>query len=183
MPRRKSLSANRSSRDHDASENDAPTADTADDPRDLMPTEPARHETANVVETRYRSPEPSEREIRDLIGTCFLLETSSRQFAITAPTASRVEALCVPHGWTTFPSSPNTNRDEIPIVLRLRDVFRHYGHERVEELWFLRVQFTLASALDALDRARAADDVSADIIVSDIEALDEEIRNQRALRG
>jgi hypothetical protein len=188
MARRKSLSAIR-----------PPNTSTGkrDDPKPGPEAEPASgetgaisgrpHEAADSVENEYRSPEPPESEIRDRIATCFLLETAPENITLrsagAAVTASRIEAMCVPQGWRALPPDPDTNRDEIPIVLKLREIFRLHGHDSVDELWFLRVEHTLASALDALDRSRAADDVLTDLIMSDIGALEEEIRHQRTLCG
>jgi hypothetical protein len=142
--------------------------------------------TAKSRDDGYRSREPSDIEIHALLGACFLQETSpthtARRIAETALTASRIEAICVPQGWRTFPADANTNQDDIPIVLRLRDVLERYGHHSVDELWFSRVRYTLSSAQDALDRATASGDSRAGDIQSDIEALYAEIARQRGLR-
>jgi hypothetical protein len=165
---------------------DTPQGDQPEQRQEDATPPPRQVERARPLEGEYRSREPSEAEVCDLIGTCFLRQ-SSAEYMMTRgtnapPTASRIEAMCVPQGWRTFPFDPDTNCDEIPFVLKLREVFRRYGHARVDELWFLRVEHTLSSALDALDRARRAENaVLSCAIVADIEALHDEIAHQRAI--
>jgi hypothetical protein len=103
------------------------------------------------------------------------------QGAAAARAATRIEAMCVPQGWRALPPDPLTNRDEIPIVLKLRQIFAYYGNVCVDELWFLRVEHALASAMDALNRAKTANNALAGVIESDIQTLRSEIRRQRAL--
>jgi hypothetical protein len=142
-------------------------------------------EAPDILETEYRSSEPSDIEVQNLIAKCFLSETSPAFIALqtveAAVTAPRIEAMSVPQGWKTLPSDPLTNRDEIPVVLKLRQIFSRYGHLRVDELWFLRVNFTRSSAYDALERARSVHDDAARLIESDIESLEAEVRRQRLL--